>query len=175
MFSIVLFFGGTSPSQSVDFEVTGKVIQGTCSFLTSDMEVKFDNALMTANIKEDINDRTYVKPFSLKYSCSDFNFSSGSASYVMKLAGSAGVSIDPENKIYPTSNLTKAAFILKSCDFNKNNCKVVDFNNGGLVSLSIPSNSDFEENFEVSVVKLAGETLKAGDLVVAVDVTFLQP
>lgn len=168
-------FGFVNHLQAAELEIIGNVTKGTCSFLTSDMEVKFNSAIITSTVNDDINDRTHIKPFSLKYNCTGFDVISGNAKYSMKIAAGSGTSIDANNKIYPTTNLTKAAFILRKCDENKGGCSIIDLHNGGVVPFDITSNSDLESHFEVSVIKLGAETPNPGALEAAVDVTLLQP
>ncbi|ELX8379866.1 fimbrial protein [Providencia vermicola] len=172
----MLTFGYTIQSvQAVEMKVIGKVIKGTCVVDVDSMEVKFNQPIFIPEVKEDINDKTFLKPFSLKYNCSGFDLSTGTAPYLMKITASTGTSIDTSNKIYPTTNNTKAAFVLKKCDDSKANCNIVDINGGGVVPFQVTENASLESHFEVSVVQLGASKPTPGELVAAVDITLLQP
>ncbi len=173
--SIILFVSYVGNIKAVELSILGNVSKGTCSASLNDMKIVFEKPLFIPNIKENVEDKTYVKPFSLKYKCSDFDFSSSTGNYLMKIVPGNGTLVDENNKIYPTSNVTNAAFVLRSCDSNKSNCKIVNLRNGGELPFDVIVNGDLEHHFEVSVVQLGATSLKSGELVVAVDVNFLQP
>lgn len=162
-------------ARAVEFEIIGNVIKGTCEVSVDNMEVKFSSPIFIPDVKSDINDRTFVKPFSLKYKCAEFDLSTGTAPYTMEIAASSGTSVDQSNKIYPTINNTKAAFVLRKCDDNKANCNIVDINGGGRIPFQVTANSDLESHFEVSIVQLGTNQAMPGELVAAVDITLLQP
>lgn len=165
----------TKTALAVDFEVRGNVSKGTCEVSYTSMEVRFDTPILIPQLKQDVNDKTYVKPFSLEYSCADFDLSGGPAPFKMKITAGTGTSVDPNNKLYPTHNVTGAAFVLESCDENKRNCKIVDLNAGGDIDFNVTANSKLENNFEVNIVQLGSNTPVPGELVASVDITLLQP
>ncbi len=167
------FFIGRA--SALDIEVIGNVSKGTCEVSYESMTVKFDKPLLTPQIKPNVDDETYVKPFSLKYSCTDFNLSDGPAPFKMKITPGIGTLVDNSNKIYPTNNITGAAFVLKNCDENKLNCKVVNLNAGGEISFDVTANSQLENHFEVNVVQLGTTQPIPGELVASVDIVLLQP
>ncbi|EFB70891.1 P pilus assembly protein, pilin FimA [Providencia rustigianii] len=173
-FISVSYFGVIQNSQAAEMQVIGNVIKGTCVVSVDKMEVQF-KPIFIPNVKEDINDKTFLKPFSLRYTCSEFDLSTGSAPYLMKVAASTGTSVDPSNKIYPTTNNTKAAFVLRKCDSSKANCNIVDINGGGVIPFQVTANASLESHFEVSVVQLGTSRPTPGELVAAVDITLLQP
>ncbi|MEX6383338.1 hypothetical protein AB6F61_10295 [Providencia hangzhouensis] len=93
----------------------------------------------------------------------------------MKITPGIGTLVDNSNKIYPTNNITGAAFVLKNCDENKLNCKVVNLNAGGEISFDVTANSQLENHFEVNVVQLGTTQPIPGELVASVDIVLLQP
>lgn len=162
-------------ANALELQVIGNVTKGTCTVSASSLTVIFAKPLQIRDIKSDIADKTYVKPFSLEYTCADFDVAAGAGEYAMNIKVAAGTTVDANNKIYPITNNTNAAFVLSNCDSNKQNCRIFDFNNGGNLPLRISENGKQETNFEVSVIQLGNNTPKPGELVAAIDITLVQP
>lgn len=158
-----------------ELRIIGSVSKGTCSFDVDKTIINFKKPLQIALIKDDLNDKTYSMPFSIEYTCEEFDLSEGSAPFLMKVSAGTATEVDTENRIYPTNNITKAAFVLFSCDENKNNCNVVDINSGNTLPLVITANSTLQSHFEVSVIKQGVDTPLPGSLLATVDITLLQP
>ncbi|MEY0302254.1 fimbrial protein [Providencia manganoxydans] len=167
---------GVKNTQATQLEIIGNVTKGTCSLITSDIEVKMEKPIFVSEIKADVNDRSHVKPFSISYNCSGFNLSTGPSAYILKVESGKGTKISSNNKIEPVNNVTNAGFILRKCNLNKVNCQVVDFNNNkNEIPFDVTDNSDLESHFEVNVIKIDNAAPKPGELTATVNVTLLQP
>ncbi|MEX9754416.1 fimbrial protein [Providencia vermicola] len=175
---VAAFFSTVSVIHAdTQFEVKGNIIKGSCAVSASSMTVEFPMAIQTNSVKSELDDKTHVQPFELKYTCDSFDLSGNAgAPYNMVISLGTGTSVTQNNKIYPTNNVTNGAFVLYHCDESKQNCQIVDINSGGLVPFTVKANGESLRNFEVAVVKLdAANSLVPGPLLSAVDIVLEQP
>lgn len=176
--ALPFLLGFNSVANAVKFEVKGNIIKGSCKVVSPTLDVTFNLPIQTNTIKEAVTDKTHVKQFLFGYECDSFDFSNGNAGvpYLMKITSGSGTEVNSMNKIYPTNNITNSAFVLWSCKDDESSCKIVELSKSEHVPFTIKGNGKAENLFEVSVVKLDGESsLKPGELLSSIDITLEQP
>lgn len=162
-------------AHAVEFQVIGNVHKGTCEFIMPSQEVILSQPVMISDVTATAHEKTNTKAFTIKYNCSEFDFTEGSAPYQMQISAGSGTVVTVDNKISPVVNKTNAAFILSYCHKSVAGCELVDVYAKKSLPFDVSFNGQSENNFEVSVVKLNSDSLNPGELIAAVDVLLIQP